>query len=47
MSCRQCHVQLMDLLEYHSLKDIRCVQCVILECIIAQPCFSLPVKDRQ
>ena len=47
MSCRQCHVQLMDLLGYHSLRDIRCVQCVILESIIAQPCFSLPAKDWQ
>ena len=47
MSCHQCHVQLMDLLEYHSLKDIRCVQCVILECIIAQPCSFLSAKDQQ
>ena len=38
-------MQLVDLLEYLSLKDVRFVHRVISESIIAQPCFSLPAKE--
>ena len=39
-------MQMMDFLENLPLKDMRFVHRVILECIIAQPCFSLPAIKR-